>query len=136
MTAVAGDHQHPGAGSPDLVHFSATIENAFLIVAIDQRAAAAATADLIHFCRIKVDPVFDALAEYPTRLIEKSMPKPFLGFSAVVARIMIGRRSFEPCFIQLDAPLLNVPYEKIEYRNKFKLFQYFRIVFFKTRPGR
>ena len=49
---------------------------------------------------------------------------------------MIGRRPFKPRFIQLDAPLLDVLYEKIEHSNKFEFFKYFGIVFFETRPGR
>jgi len=136
MTAVAGDHQHPGAGSPDLVHFSASIKNAFLIISINQRAAAAPTTDLIHFRRVKVGPVFNTLAEDPAWFFKKSVSELFLGFSAVVTRIMIGCRPFEPCFIQFDSSFLNVPYEKIEYRDKFKFFKYFGIVFFETRPGR
>ena len=136
VTAVTGNHQHPGTGSPDLVHFFLAVKNAFLVVPIDQRAAAAAAADLIRFRRIKVDPVFDTLAEDPTRLIKEPMPEPFLGFSAIIARIVIGGRTFEPCFIQFYASLFNIFYEKIKYSDKFKFFQCFRVVFFETRPGR
>jgi len=136
MAAVAGDHQHPGAGGPNLIDFSAAIKDSLLVVSIYQRAAAAATADLVHFRRIKIGPVIHTLAEDPARFFEKSMPKPFLGSAPIVARIMIGRRSLEPCFIQLDAPLFNIPYEQIEYRNKFELFKHFGMVFFETRPGR
>jgi hypothetical protein len=136
MTAVAGDHQHPGAGSPDLVYFSAGIKYSLFVVTCHQGTAAAAAADLVHFRRIQVDPVIHTLAENPARFFKISVPKPFLGSSPVVARIMIGCRSFEACLIQLDAPLLDVSYEKIEYRDKFEFFKYFGMVFFETRPGR
>jgi hypothetical protein len=136
MTAVAGDYQHPGAGSPDLVHLSPAIKNAFRVVSINQRAASSAAADLVHFRGVKIGPVFDALAEDPARFFEKSVSKPFLGFSAVVTWIVIGCRAFEPCFIQFDASFLDVPYEKIEYRDEFEFFKYFGIMFFETRPGR
>jgi len=136
VTAVAGNHQHPGTGGLDLIDFFAGVKTTFCVVPGDQRTAPAPAADLIHFRRIKVDPVFDTLAEDPTRLIKEPMPKPFLGFSAIIARIMIGGRTFEPCFIQYYASLFNIFYEKIKYSDKFKFFQCFGVVFFETRPGR
>ena len=64
------------------------------------------------------------------------MPKPFLGPSSIIAWIMIGCRSLEARFIQFDSSLFNVLYEKVEYRDKFVFFKYFRMVLFETRPGR
>ena len=136
MTAVAGHHQHPGSGGPDLVDFSAGIKNPFLVVAIYQGTATTTAADLVHIRRIEVDPVIHTLAEDPTRFLKKSMSKPLLGPSPVIARIMIGCRSLKTCFVQLDASFLDVPDEKIEDGDKFVFFKYLRMVFFETRPGR
>ena len=136
MTAVARDHQHPGAGRPDLVRFSAGIKCAFLVVSGDQGAPSPAATDLVHVRRVKVCPVIHALAENPAGLFEKSMAKPFLGSSPIITRVMIGCRSFETRFIQFDAPLFNVSDEQIEYRDKFKFFEDLRMICFETRPGR
>ena len=130
MTAVAGHHQHPGTGGPNLVRFSAGIKYSLLIVTINQGTTTAAAADLVHVRRIEVGPVFHTLTENPTRFLEKPMSKPFLGSSPVIARIMIGCRSCKACFIQLDTPFLDVPDEKIEYGDKFVFIKYLRMVFF------
>jgi len=136
MTAVAGNHQHPGARRPYLVRFPPGIKYSFFVVSGYQGAATPTTTDLVHVRRIKVGPVIHTLAENPTRFFKISMPKPLLGSSPIIARIMISCRSFEACFIQFDSPFFNVPDEKIKYRDKFEFFKYFRMVFFKTRPGR
>jgi hypothetical protein len=136
MTAVAWDHKHPGTRGPYLIRFSAGIKDSFFVVSGYQGATTTTAADLVHVCRIKVGPVIHTLAENPTRFFEKTMPKPFLGSSPIIARIVIRCRPCKSCFVQLYAPFLNVPDEKIEHRNIFKFFKYFRVVFFKTRPGR
>ena len=136
VTTVTWDHQHAGAGRPDLVHFSAAVKYSFLVVPGDQRTTAAAAADLVHFRRVKVDPVVHTLAEDPARLLKISMPKTLLGPSSIIARIVIGGRSFEPCLIQFDASRFDVAYEKIEDRDKFEFFKCFGVIFFETRPGR
>lgn len=64
------------------------------------------------------------------------MPKPLLGPSPVITWIMIACRFLEARFIQFDASLFNILYKKIEYCDKFEFFEYFRVVFFETRPGR
>jgi hypothetical protein len=95
MTAVTGDHQHTGTGSPDLVRFSPAIKYPFLVISSYQGAPAPATTDLVHVRRIEIGPVIHALAEDPTWLLKKSMPKTLLGSSPIIARIMIGCRSLE-----------------------------------------
>ena len=136
MAAVTGDHQHPGTRSLDLVCFSSGIKYSFFIVTRHKGTAAATAANLVHIRRIKVGPVIHTLAEDPTWFFKISVSKPLLGSSAIIARIVVSCRSFKSCFVQFDAPLFNVPYEKIEYRDKFEFFKYFRMVFFETRPGR
>lgn len=136
MTAVTGYYQHPGTRSLDLVHFSSGIKYSFFIVTRYQCTATAATANLVHIRRIKVGPVIHTLAEDPAWFFKIPVSKPLLGSSAIIARIVVGCRSFKPCFVQFDAPLFNIPYEKIKYRDKFEFFKYFRMVFFETRPGR
>jgi len=136
MTAVAGHHQHLGAGGPDLVHFSAGVIYSLFVVTRYQGTATATTADLVHFRRIEIDPVLHTLTENPTRFFEKSMSKPLLGSSPVIAGIVIGCRTCKTCFVQLDTSFLDVSDEQIKYRDKFEFFKNLRMVFFKTRPGR
>ena len=99
MTAVTGDHQHPGSCSLDLVRFSTGIKYPLFIVTRYQGTAAATAADLVHVRRIEIGPVIHALAEDPAWLLKKSMPKTLLGSSPIIARIMIGCRSLETRFV-------------------------------------
>ena len=123
VTAVTGHHDHGGARGLDLLHFSAAVIHPFFVIAGGQGPAAAAAADLILPGRIEVDPVFEALRHDPARFLVIPVSEQLFRFTAVIAGIMVGCRSFEAGFIQFDSSLFYIPYKKIEYRDKFKFFK-------------
>jgi len=135
MAAVAGYHDGVGTGGLDLFHLTPAVVDAFLIVARHQGATPTATAELIHACRVEIDPIFHALVQDPAGFSKITVPEYFLGAAAVVAGIMIGGHTVKLGFIQLDTAFFDVAYQKIEYGDKIILFKCFGEMFFKPGPG-
>jgi len=95
MTAMAGDNYHFGTCRPDLLHLLFTVKDSFRVVPCCERAASASAAQLVLFCRIKIDPVLHALVKDPPRFIIISVTEYIFGLSAVIAGIMICGRNLE-----------------------------------------
>jgi hypothetical protein len=136
VAAVAGDHKHPGPGGPDLIYLFSGIKHTLFVIAVYQRAAAAAATDLIHAIGVKIYPVLHALIQNPPRFLEITVSKSHLSSTAVIARIMKGCQNIKPFAIKFDKSLFDIPDQQIKNRYKFKFFECFRKIFFKTRPGR
>jgi len=89
VAAVAGDNHHFGACRFYLINFPFTVKDSFLVVPGCECAAPASAAQLVLLCRINIDPVFQALIQYPSRFVKKSVTEYLFGFPAIIARIMI-----------------------------------------------
>ena len=132
---MTGNNKHFGTAGPDLIHFSSGIINTLFIVAGYQGPAAAATADLIHASGIQIQPVFHTLIQNPARFLKKTISEAPLGFTTVIAGIMIGGRPIESGSIQFNAARFNVLDEQIKNRYKSEFLKNLRIMIFETRPG-
>jgi len=136
VATVAGNHQHFCACGPDLVDFFSGIKNALIVIPGGHGSTAPAAADLIHSVGIKIDPVLQALVQNPARFIKKAVAETLLCPSPIIAWIMIGGELCEPGSVQTDTFFFNIRYEQIENGDASEFGQCFRIMFFKTRPGR
>jgi len=136
VATVAGNHNHFCPCGPYLVDFFSGIKDTLIIIPGSHGSTASATADLIHFIGIKIDPVFKALIHNPARFIKKAMAETFLGSSSIIAWIMVGDKFRKLGSVQSDTTLFNICYEQIKNRYKSKFIKNFGIIFLKTRPGR
>ena len=135
VATMAGNDKHFSAGSLDLIHFPAGVENTIFVIAGNQRTAAAAATDLVQTVWIKIHPVLQALIQNPARFVKKTVSEAFQGFAAVVAGIVIGGQDIEPGPVQSDAPFFDILNKQVKYRYKSEFFESFRIICFEPRPG-
>jgi hypothetical protein len=133
---MAWDHDHLCTHGFDLIDLFSGIKNTFIIVSVGEGASASATADLIHSIGIKIDPVFHALIQNPSGFFKKAVAEMLLGLSSIIAWIMVGCELCKSGSVQLNTTFFDVLYQQIKYRNKSEFGQCFRIICFKTRPGR
>lgn len=73
VATMAGDNYHFGACDPDLFHLISAVSYPFVIISGRERTASASAAQLVLFCRIKIDPVFNTLVKYPSWFVKKSV---------------------------------------------------------------
>ena len=76
---MAGDNYHFGACRPYLLHFLFTVKDSFRVVPGCKRTASASAAQLVLFCRVKIDPVLNTLVKYPPRFVKKSVTEYLFG---------------------------------------------------------
>jgi hypothetical protein len=89
VATIAWNSYHFCTSSFDLLHFFPAVKNAFLVIPGSKSAAAAATASLMTFCGIKINPVFYTLVKYPARFIKVAMSKKLFSLSTIMTRIMV-----------------------------------------------
>jgi hypothetical protein len=133
---MAWNHDHLCPCGPDLVDFFPGIKDTLLIIPGGQGSSSAAATDLVHSIGIKVNPVFHALIQNPAGFIKKAVAETLLSPSSIIAWIMIGGKFRKSGSVQMDTTFFNVLYQQIKNRHKFEFGQCFRIICFKTRPGR
>ena len=136
MAAVARQYQHPGTRCTDLLHFTAAIEDPFVVVSRCQRTAATAATDLVQPVGVQIDPILQALVHYPSGLFKIAVTEAFFGPSAIIAGVVVGGPHIETPAVQSNAPALDILDEQIKYRNGFKFLQGFGKPFLQTIPGR
>ncbi len=133
---MAGNHNHLCPCGLDLINLFPGIKDTLIIIPGSHGSTAPATANLIHFIGIKIDPVLYALIQNPARFIKKAMAETFLGPSSIIAWIMVSGKFRKLGSVQSDTTLFNICYEQIKNRYKSKFIKNFGIIFLKTRPGR
>jgi len=108
MAAVARQYQHPGTRCTDLLHFTAAIEDPFVVVSRGQRTAAAAATDLVQPVGMQINPIFEALVQDPSGLLEIAVTEAFIGPSPVVAWVVVGGPHVESLAVQANASALDI----------------------------
>lgn len=108
VAAVTGQYKHLSTSQSNLFHLTASMINSLIVIPGGQRAAAAATTDLMQLIRVQIHPIVETLIHDPSGFLEKAMTESFLSTTAVIAWIMVCCFDIEPIVIQNDSLFLDI----------------------------